>query len=100
MLRDAWGGRCGIEDIALPSYLTSMTTTVKKLAAQALKLPTEARAQLADLLVESLDASDIGRIEQLWVTEALRRRDEIRSGIVQPVSSEEAASRIRNILGK
>lgn len=77
-----------------------MTTAVKRLAAQAMKLPTEARAQLADLLVESLDAAEIGHIEQLWVAEALRRRDEIRSGAVQPIGSEEASKRVRRILGK
>ncbi|MBL0177431.1 MAG: addiction module protein [Ignavibacteria bacterium] len=48
----------------------------------------------------TLDAAEIGHIEQLWVAEALRRRDEIRSGAVQPIGSEEAAQRIRRILGK
>ena len=41
-------------------------------------LPSESRAQLADLLVESLDSEELGRIEQLWLVEAKRRRDEVR----------------------
>lgn len=65
-----------------------------------MKLPTEARARLADLLVESLDARAIEQIEQLWVTEAVRRRDEVRSGQTQPISADEAQQRISRILGR
>jgi len=75
-----------------------MATTVARLAEQALKLSGESRAQLADLLVESLDASDLGRVEQLWVSEARRRRDQIRSGQVKPILGEEALRKARNAL--
>lgn len=47
-----------------------MSTTVEQLAEQAMNLPVESRARLADLLVESLDTDELGRIERLWVTEA------------------------------
>lgn len=77
-----------------------MATTVERLAEQAMKLPTEARARLADLLVESLDARAIGQVEQLWVAEAVRRRDEVRSGEVQPIPGDEAQQRISRILGR
>ena len=77
-----------------------MATTVERLAEQAMKLPTEARARLADLLVESLDAQEIGRIERLWAAEAVRRRDEVRSGQVKTVPADEAQRRVRRILGR
>lgn len=63
-----------------------------------MKLPTEARARLADLLVESLDAQQIGRIEQRWAAEGVRRRDEVRSGRVRTIPAAEAQRRVRRIL--
>lgn len=75
-----------------------MAITVERLAEQALKLSGEARARLADLLVESLDATDLGRVEQLWVSEASRRRDEIRSSQVKPIPGEEALRKARTAL--
>jgi hypothetical protein len=47
-----------------------MSTTVEQLAEQAMNLSAESRAQLADLLVESLDSDELGRIELMWVVEA------------------------------
>jgi hypothetical protein len=75
-----------------------MATTVEQLAEQAMALPTEARARLADLLVNSLDGADLGQIEELWITEAKRRRDEVRSGTVDTIPGEEALQEVRNSL--
>jgi hypothetical protein len=50
-----------------------MAITVDKLIEPAMTLPSESRARLADLLVESLDAQDLGRIDRLWAAEATRR---------------------------
>lgn len=75
-----------------------MATTVERLAEQAMELPTESRAGLADLLVESLDAGEIGRIERLWIAEAMRRRDEVRAGRVKTIPGEEARRRVRSIV--
>lgn len=75
-----------------------MATTVEKLAEQAMSLPSESRARLADLLVESLEGEDLGQIEQLWVTEAKRRRDEVHNGTVEPVNGEEALREVRDSL--
>jgi hypothetical protein len=47
-----------------------MGTTVEQLATQAMTLPSESRARLADLLVESLDVDDLGPIEQAWIATA------------------------------
>jgi len=77
-----------------------MQPTVEQLVEQALALPSESRARLADLLVESLEGDDLGRIEHLWITEAKRRRDEARGGQVKTVTGEEALRRVRDSLGK
>ncbi len=73
-----------------------MATTTEQLVEQAMTLPSESRARLADLLVESLEGDDLGRIEQLWITEAKRRRDEVRVGTVETVPGEEARRQVRD----
>ena len=73
-----------------------MDTSVEKLATQAMELPGESRARLAELLVESLEADDIGPIEKAWIIEAKRRRDDVRSGRVEPIAGEEAVKNVRD----
>ena len=63
-------------------------------------LPSESRARLADLLVESLEGDDLGRVKQLWITEAKRRRDEVRQGKIETIEGEEALRRVRDSLVK
>ncbi len=75
-----------------------MATNFEQLAEQAMSLPSESRARLADLLVESLEGDDLGQIEQLWITEAKRRRDEVRLGKVETVSGEDALREVRDSL--
>ena len=72
-----------------------MRTSVEQLAKQAMALPTESRARLADLLVESLDADELGRIDRLWTAEAKRRRDEVRAGRVKTIPGEDALRKVR-----
>jgi hypothetical protein len=75
-----------------------MSTSIEELAEQAMTLPVESRARLADLLVESLDTDELGRIEQLWIAEAKRRRDEVRSGRVKTIPGPEALQKVRDTL--
>jgi hypothetical protein len=77
-----------------------MPMTIDQIAKEALALPSEARALLADRLVESLDAADASRVDRLWATEARRRRDEVRQGLVQTVPGDEALARVRRSLGR
>ena len=70
--------------------------TVEQLVEQALTLSNESRARLADLLVESLEGADLGRIEQLWISEAKRRRDEVRNGKVETIPGEEGLRQVRD----
>jgi putative addiction module component len=75
-----------------------MAATWEQLAEEAMTLPSESRARLADRLVESLDVDELGAVDQLWVSEATRRRDEVRTGKVQPINGEEALRKVRNSL--
>jgi len=73
-----------------------MSTSIEQLLTQALALPGESRARLAELLVESLEANDIGPIEKAWIAEAKRRRDDVRTSRVEPIAGEEALLDVRN----
>ena len=72
-----------------------MSLTIEQIAEEALSLPSEARALLADRLVESLDPLEDGYIRQLWVAEARTRRDEVRGGLVKTIPGQEALDRVR-----
>lgn len=77
-----------------------MHMTVEQIADAALALPSEARALLADRLVESLDPAEDGYIRQLWMREAKRRVDEVRRGEVQTVSAEVAFAEVRQAIAR
>jgi putative addiction module component (TIGR02574 family) len=68
---------------------------IEQIAEEPLALPSEARALLADRLVESLDPEEDGYIHQLWVAEARRRRDDVRSGMVKTIPGDEALAQVR-----
>ena len=72
-----------------------MKAIIDKLASQAMSLPCESRAQLAEKLVESLESETI---EELWLSEAKKRRDEIRSGQVKPIDGEKALNYVKKLI--
>ncbi|MBU3917412.1 addiction module protein [bacterium] len=72
-----------------------MATSVDELATKAMALPGEARALLAERLVESLDHESVSEI---WLTEAKKRRNEVRSGRVKPIPGDEVMEEIRNLI--
>ncbi|WP_411726746.1 addiction module protein [Methyloglobulus sp.] len=72
-----------------------MISTVEQITEEALALPSEARALLADRLVESLDPAEEGYVRQLWVKEALGRRDDVRAGRVQTIPGDDALALVR-----
>jgi hypothetical protein len=45
-----------------------------------------------------LDAVELGPIDRLWITEAKRRRDEVRSGRVEAIPGDEALKKVRDIV--
>lgn len=77
-----------------------MALTFDELAEEALRLPRDSRALLADRIVESLDFTDPDELQKIWVKEAIRRRDEVRSGIVETISGEEVIQEVRRIVGR
>ena len=77
-----------------------MPMTIEQIADEALALPSEQRALLADRLVESLDTAETNRIDRLWSAEARRRRDEVREGLVRTIPGDEALARVRRSLGR
>jgi hypothetical protein len=58
--------------------------TTKKIIEEALSLPVEERALIADSLLRSLNMPDTG-IDAKWTEVAKRRLQELRSGEVKPV---------------
>ena len=74
-----------------------MTTKVRTLAETVVLLPPKDRTYLAEQLLASLEEE---HLEQQWIAESKRRRDEVRSGRVKPVPAEEVYRRIDSLLGK
>ena len=77
-----------------------MAMTPDEIEKEALALPSEARALLADRLVESLDAAEASHLDELWMAEARRRRDEVRQGGVKTIPGPEGLARVRRSLGR
>jgi putative addiction module component (TIGR02574 family) len=75
-----------------------MPVTPEELARKAMELPAEGRAELADLLVESLGTAELGRIDRAWLAEVKRRRDEVRSGRSSTIPADEAVRQVRDTL--
>jgi putative addiction module component (TIGR02574 family) len=81
-------------------YYLSMPLTLEQLTAEAMQLPVESRVLLADRLVESLDSAELDEIQRLWTAEAIRRRDEIRSGRVKSIPGEQVMEEVRRLVGR
>ena len=68
------------------------------IVADAMKLPLRDRVRLAQRLVSSLDEEADENVEELWLAEAERRLDELRSGSAQRVPADEAFAKARAAL--
>ena len=79
-------------------YTSVMPLTIDQITAEAMHLPLSSRAELAEKLVGSLDFSDDGDIQQAWASEAIRRRDDVRSGKVKTIPGEEVLAEVRQML--
>jgi putative addiction module component (TIGR02574 family) len=71
-----------------------MTARAEQVLAEALTLPTQERAQLAEQLFTSLDISS-EEIERLWAAAAESRIDAYERGEIKAVSSEDVFKKIR-----
>ena len=72
--------------------------SIEELTQELLSLPSASRALLAEKLVESLEFDTDPEIQSAWLTEAKKRRNEIRNNAVQPISGEEALAQVRQLL--
>jgi len=70
-----------------------MTTPTHDLAAEVLDLPAEERARILELLIASFEPKSTA--QQAWMTLALNRREEVRSGNVSMIPGDEALARVR-----
>ena len=77
-----------------------MAIPVEELTEEMLALPSDARALLADRLVESLDPINDESIRALWAAEAIRRRNEVRSGAVQTIPTDVVLTEARDLIKK
>jgi Putative addiction module component len=77
-----------------------MGMTVEQIAEEALALPSESRALLADKLVESLNTAALSRIDEVWLAQAKPRRDDVRSSKVQTIPGDEALAKVRRTIGE
>jgi putative addiction module component (TIGR02574 family) len=89
-----------LESVRGSAYSLLMAFTLEQLAEEAMKLPSASRAVLADRIVESLDLAEPDEIQRLWAAEALRRRDEVRSGQIKPIPGEEVLAEVRRLVGR
>ncbi|HBB89961.1 MAG TPA: addiction module antitoxin RelB [Blastocatellia bacterium] len=75
-----------------------MSNNLDELTADAMKLPLRDRVQLAQRLVSTIDDEVETDTEALWFAEAERRLEELRSGSVEGIDSDEAFRTAREIL--
>ena len=68
---------------------------VKDFIEEALALPVEQRAQIADILLQSLNRTD-PQIDAQWAEVAARRWAEIRSGSAKTIPGDKVFSRLRS----
>jgi putative addiction module component (TIGR02574 family) len=81
-------------------YFSAMPLSLDQLAKEALQLPPALRAELAEKLVGSLDFPNTDAEQASWAAEAVRRRDEIRSGKVMPIPGEDVVAEVRRLVGR
>ena len=71
---------------------------LQQIESEALHLPEQARAELAQKLLDSLDAyTEPDSVSVEWLLEAQRRARELDSGAVRPVPSEKVARKALDV---
>jgi len=67
--------------------------------AEALRLPRQSRALLAEQLLESLDFGEEFAVSREWLAEIKRRCDELDLGSVTPIPADQVFAQARRALG-
>ena len=97
--RDAYLQGQGYIVVRIPAREVMMTAMVDKIEREALRLPKEERAFLADRLLSSLDGEVLSDVEEAWVAEAERRYAEYQEGKRQPISATDVFAEADRMLG-
>jgi putative addiction module component (TIGR02574 family) len=77
-----------------------MSLPVETLTEQALALPADQRALLADKLVESLDPAEEVGIRAAWMAEIDRRIADVESGRTKTIPAEQVFAEIHAMLNR
>lgn len=72
-----------------------MSRSLTELAEEALALPSEARAYLAEKLLETLDFEEDFPVREAWLKEIRRRCQELDGGKVQTIPADTALAELR-----
>lgn len=75
-----------------------MTATIEQIARQAMQLTPAQRAELADLLVQSLADSPPSPVQKSWAKAANQRLTEIHEGLVTTFSADHVLAEARALL--
>jgi putative addiction module component (TIGR02574 family) len=73
-----------------------MSDPLRKFEAEALALPEKDRAELARVLILSLEDPQEDAIERIWAEEAERRYQELKAGTEQPIPSTDVFAEARS----
>ena len=76
-----------------------MTTVLEKVEQEALSLPDQERAFLADRLLSSLGGEVLSDVDTAWVAEAERRYAEYKEGKRQPIPASQVFDEADRIIG-
>lgn len=80
-------------------YSVVMSTTVEKIVSEALSLPPQARAFVAEKLIESLDAEPEGVLSPAWGAEVRKRCREVDEGLVELRDADDVFAKAYSALG-
>ena len=75
-----------------------MMSKFEEVTSKAMALPLKNRAELAELLIQSLDEKEDEEVRSAWLAEIHRRNQEIRSGTPVTKPAEQVLSEAREIL--
>jgi putative addiction module component (TIGR02574 family) len=71
-----------------------MNARVDHILEDALRLTAEERSAVVAALIDSLETDDEGAVAEAWRIELLRRRSELRAGVVQAAPWSEVRARL------
>ncbi|HET6764143.1 MAG TPA: addiction module protein [Longimicrobiaceae bacterium] len=74
-----------------------MSLPLQQIESEALGLPADERARLAEALIASLDED--ARLERAWDEEIALRVEDLRSGRVKGIPAEEVFAEMEDLLG-